>query len=61
LKLKPTAFLRFMVRNIVEALVKVGLGKISPDEFKRILESRDRNQAGATAPVNGLFLNKVIY
>jgi len=61
LKLKPTAFLRFMVRNIVEALVKVGLGKISPDEFKRSLESRDRNQAGATAPVNGLFWNKVIY
>jgi len=60
-EIEADGFLRFMVRNIVGTLVKVGLGKISPDEFKRILESRDRDQAGATAPAQGLFLVEVTY
>ncbi len=60
-EIEADGFLRFMVRNIVGTLVKVGLGKISPDEFKRILESRDRDQAGATAPAHGLFLVEVTY
>ena len=60
-EIEADGFLRFMVRNIVGTLVNVGLGKISPDEFKRILESKDRHQAGATAPAHGLFLNEVIY
>jgi tRNA pseudouridine38-40 synthase len=50
-----------MVRNIMGTLVNVGLGKISPDDFKHILESKDRDQAGATAPAHGLFLKKVNY
>jgi tRNA pseudouridine38-40 synthase len=60
-KIEADGFLRFMVRNIVGTLVGVGLGKISPDDFKRILESKDRDQAGATAPAHGLFLKKVSY
>ena len=60
-EIEADGFLRFMVRNIVGTLVDVGLGKISPDEFKRILESKDRDQAGATAPAHGLFLKKVSY
>jgi tRNA pseudouridine38-40 synthase len=60
-EIEADGFLRFMVRNIVGTLVKVGLGKISPEEFKRILKSRDREQAGATAPAHGLCLVKVIY
>ncbi len=54
-------FLRFMVRNIVGTLVDVGLEKISPDDFKKILLSKNRNLAGATAPAQGLFLMKVKY
>jgi len=54
-------FLRYMVRNIVGTLVDVGLGKISPDEFQRILTSKDRQQAGITAPAHGLFLGEVKY
>jgi tRNA pseudouridine38-40 synthase len=50
-----------MVRNIVGTLVDVGLGKITPDEFKHILKSRDRALAGATAPAHGLFLKSVMY
>jgi tRNA pseudouridine38-40 synthase len=60
-EIEADGFLRFMVRNIVGTLVDVGLDKISPDEFKRILASKDRSRAGATAPAHGLFLAKVNY
>jgi tRNA pseudouridine38-40 synthase len=60
-EIEADGFLRFMVRNIVGTLVNVGLGKTSPDEFKHILESKDRDQAGATAPAHGLFLKNVNY
>lgn len=60
-EIKADGFLRFMVRNIVGTLVDVGLGKITPDEFKKILLSKDRANAGATAPPHGLFLISVDY
>jgi tRNA pseudouridine38-40 synthase len=60
-KIEADGFLRFMVRNIVGTLLDVGLGKISNEEFKKILESRDRSRAGATAPAHGLFLMEVKY
>ncbi len=60
-EIKADGFLRFMVRNIVGTLVDVGLGKITSDDFKEILLSKDRSRAGATAPPNGLFLIQVKY
>ncbi len=54
-------FLRYMVRNIVGTLVPIGMGKKSSAEMERILLSRDRNMAGATAPAQGLFLVEVQY
>lgn len=60
-EIEADGFLRFMVRNIVGTLVEVGLGKISPADFRGILESKDRDQAGATAPAHGLFLKNVNY
>ena len=60
-KIEADGFLRFMVRNIVGTLLDVGLGKISTEAFKEILESRDRSRAGATAPSHGLFLMEVKY
>ena len=60
-KIEADGFLRFMVRNIVGTLVDVGLAKITPDEFKKVLEPRDRRNAGATAPPQGLFLMEVKY
>jgi tRNA pseudouridine38-40 synthase len=50
-----------MVRNIVGTLVDVGRSKLTPQEFKAVLASGDRGQAGATAPPQGLFLVKVLY
>lgn len=54
-------FLRYMVRNIVGTLVDVGLEKLRPQDFKRILDSKDRSQASATAPAQGLTLIRVNY
>lgn len=59
--IQARGFLKHMVRNIVGTLVEVGRGKISPAGFERILNSRDRTQAGPTAPPQGLFLVSVAY
>lgn len=60
-EIEADGFLRFMVRNIVGTLVEVGLGKLTADDFKCILASKDRSQAGPTAPAHGLFLKNVNY
>ena len=54
-------FLKHMVRNLVGTLLLVGRGKMPPEEVERILASRDRRQAGPTAPPQGLTLVKVFY
>jgi tRNA pseudouridine38-40 synthase len=54
-------FLRGMVRAIVGTLLETGTGKISMDEFKSILKSKDRRKAGMNAPPEGLFLMSVKY
>ena len=46
---------------IVGTLVVVGSGELAPDDVARILASRDRTQAGATAPPQGLCLVAVSY
>jgi len=60
-EIEATGFLKQMVRAIVGTLVEVGRGKISAQEFKRILDSKDRKEAGPTAPAQGLFLKEVRY
>jgi tRNA pseudouridine38-40 synthase len=54
-------FLRGMVRSVVGTLLDVGQGKITIDEFKNILKSRDRKEAGANVLPSGLYLVKVLY
>ena len=54
-------FLRNMVRAIVGTLVEVGLGKKSIEDFKKIIESKKRSEAGVSVPAQGLFLTKVNY
>jgi tRNA pseudouridine38-40 synthase len=54
-------FLYRMVRNLVGGLVKVGLGKITVDDFGKILRARSRSEAPATAPACGLYLVDVKY
>lgn len=59
--LEADAFLMHMARNIVGTLVEAGLGRFTPDDVRRILRSRDRKQAGKTAPAHGLYLVAVWY
>jgi tRNA pseudouridine38-40 synthase len=54
-------FLYRMVRNLVGALVKVGQGRLTPIELKKILHSRSRSTAPPTAPAEGLYLLSVRY
>lgn len=54
-------FLRNMVRATVGTLLDVGIGKLTPEEFKAILESYDRSQASGSADAEGLFLWEVEY
>jgi len=56
-----TAFLKYMVRNIVGTLVQVGLGRHPPEWVPELLAGRDRTLAGPTAPPVGLTLVEVFY
>jgi tRNA pseudouridine38-40 synthase len=56
-----SGFLHHMVRNLVGTFVLVGKGTLHPGDISRILESRNRSTAGATAPASGLFLVNVDY
>jgi len=50
-----------MVRIMVGTLVDMAAGKLPYDAILPILESRDRDRAGMTAPAQGLFLQAVRY
>lgn len=54
-------FLRNMVRAIVGTLVEVGRGKIGTDDFRRIIDAKDRCAAAESMPATPLFLQKVVY
>lgn len=56
-----SGFLYNMVRIIAGTLIEVGKGERKPEDMKCILDSRDREQAGVTAPAQGLFLLEVEY
>ncbi len=55
------SFLRHMVRNLASTLVEVGQGRRPPADMAKVLESRDRANAAATAPAHGLCLVRVRY
>ena len=59
--IKADRFLRNMVRALVGTMLEVGLGKISLDEFRRIIELKDRCAAGLSVPGHGLFLTDIEY
>ncbi len=54
-------FLRYMVRSIAGALIRVGEGKQTAGSVERILQSRERDCAVPTAPASGLTLVRVDY
>lgn len=58
---KANRFLRGMVRGLVGTMLRVGTGRISIDDFKSVIESKDCSQADFSVPPQGLFLVNVNY
>lgn len=54
-------FLRGMVRAIVGTLMEVGQHRISPEDFKNVIEEKKRTSAGRAVPAHGLYLTEVKY
>jgi tRNA pseudouridine38-40 synthase len=54
-------FLRNMVRAVVGTLLQVGMGKLTIEGFQKVIDNKDRKQAGSSAPANGLFLSRIDY
>ena len=54
-------FLRNMVRAIVGTLFEVGQGKKTVEDFRKVIESKKRSEAGLSVPAHGLFLTQVKY
>ncbi|HEY3389465.1 MAG TPA: tRNA pseudouridine(38-40) synthase TruA [Prolixibacteraceae bacterium] len=59
--IRADRFLRNMVRAIVGTLLEVGFGKITIEEFCKIIDAKDRCAAGASVPAKGLFLVDIGY
>ena len=55
------AFLKQMVRILVGTCIEIGQGRKPVEHLAQVLDSRDRSNAGKTAPANGLCLMKVFY
>ncbi|OFY85889.1 MAG: tRNA pseudouridine(38-40) synthase TruA [Bacteroidetes bacterium RIFCSPLOWO2_12_FULL_31_6] len=54
-------FLRNMVRAIVGTLLEIGQERITIDDFKKIINSKNRSEAGVSVPAHGLYLTAVKY
>ena len=54
-------FLRNMVRAVVGTLIDVGRGRLSLDDFRKVIEGKRRTEAGESMPANALFLEEVKY
>jgi tRNA pseudouridine38-40 synthase len=61
IKFEGKAFYRYMVRNLVGALMQVGEGKQPPEYIKELIDKKKHNKKYVTVPANGLYLMKVDY
>ena len=60
-QISANRFLRNMVRAIVGTMIDVGRGKLSVDDFKKIIKDKNRSNAGFSVPAKGLFLYEIKY
>ena len=61
MELTANAFLPHQIRRIAGALVHVGHGKISEEEFAAYIDADESITASSTLPPNGLCLIRVAY
>ena len=54
-------FLRNMVRAVVGTLIDVGRHRLTLEQFKAVVEGKNRSNAGESMPGNALFLEDVKY
>ena len=54
-------FLRNMVRAVVGTLIEVGRHRMTIDDFRQVIEGKQRTQAGESMPAKALFLENVEY
>jgi tRNA pseudouridine38-40 synthase len=54
-------FLRGMVRGLTGTMLQVGRRKLTLNDFKQVVESKDNTKADFSVPGHGLFLVKVNY
>jgi tRNA pseudouridine38-40 synthase len=59
--IKADRFLRNMVRAVVGTLIDVGRGKLSLEDFRAVIEGKNRCDAAESVPAKALFLVKVDY
>ena len=60
-EIRANRFLRNMVRAVVGTLIEVGRGRLSVEGFRRVIEGRQRTEAGESMPAKALFLEKIEY
>ena len=60
-EIRANRFLRNMVRAVVGTLIDVGRGRVSMDDFRKIIEGKKRTEAGESMPARALFLEDVTY
>ena len=60
-KFTGNGFLKYQVRNMIGILIRAGENKITKEEIKTILDSKDRTKSGKTAPAEGLYLVDIKY
>ncbi len=61
IRVTGNGFLYNMIRIIVGTLLRVGRGFYTPEQVRDILEAKDRQAAGVTAPPHGLVLVEIKY
>ena len=59
--IQANRFLRNMVRAITGTMLDIGQGKLRVEDFRSIIERKNRSEAGYSVPPNGLFLTHIQY
>jgi len=60
-EIRANRFLRNMVRAVVGTLIEVGRGRMTMDDFRRVVEGKRRTEAGESMPGHALFLEDITY